>query len=143
MCSSDLGAPIERIIMRHPAVILAAVYGVPDAELGDRVMAAVQLQPGTTFDIDEFARFLTAQSDLSPKWVPTFVQIVDEFPMTSTNKVVKRDLVRRRRHDVESDLRARIWWRTGRDTVFVPFDASAATALRERFTASGRANLLV
>ena len=136
------GAPIERIIMRHPAVLLAAVYGVPDVELGDRVMAAFQLKPGASFDIDEFAAYLSAQTDLSPKWVPTFVQVVDEFPMTSTNKVVKRDLVKRRWHDAETDPKARIWWRTGRDIAFVRFDAAAAATLRQRFEAAGRSNIL-
>jgi len=144
------GAPIERIVMRHPAVLLAAVYGVPDAEIGDRVMAAVQVKPGTTFDIDDFAAFLSTQGDLSPKWWPTFVQVVDDFPMTSTNKVVKRDLVKRRWHDAESDtesdteseVRARIWWRRGRETTFVTFDAAAAAELRTRFEAVGRGQIL-
>ncbi|MEY4361718.1 MAG: hypothetical protein RL391_1024, partial [Actinomycetota bacterium] len=113
------GAPVERIIMRHPDVILAAVYGVPDAEIGDRVMAAVQLLPGATFDPDSFADFLAQQGDLGPKWIPTFVQIVDEFPMTQTNKVVKRELVKRRWHDVESDAQARLWYRPGKDLRFV------------------------
>ena len=44
------GAPIERIVMRHPDVILAAVYGVPDPEIGDRVMVALQLVPGSQWD---------------------------------------------------------------------------------------------
>ena len=39
-------APIERILQRHPDVVLAAVYAVPDPVVGDQVMAAVQLRPG-------------------------------------------------------------------------------------------------
>ena len=134
------GAPIERIVMRHPSVILAAVYGVPDAEIGDRVMVAMQIEPGARFDIDEFARFLSAQSDLSPKWVPTYVQVVDEFPMTPTNKVVKRDLVKRRWHDAENVPGARLWWRRGKDIAFESLDAAAAASIRARFEANGRLN---
>ena len=40
-------APIERILQRHPDVVLAVVYAVPDPVVGDQVMAAVQLRPGT------------------------------------------------------------------------------------------------
>ena len=40
-------APIERILARHPDVVLAAVYAVPDEDVGDQVMAALLLRPGT------------------------------------------------------------------------------------------------
>ena len=39
-------APVERILLRWEPWSLPAVYGVPDPELGDRVMAALQLAPG-------------------------------------------------------------------------------------------------
>ncbi len=135
-------APIERIVMRHPSVLLAAVYGVPDAEVGDRAMAAIQLVPGATFDIDEFAAFLGEQSDLGPKWVPSYVEVVDELPLTQTNKVVKRDLVKRRWHSVESSTSARLWHRPGKSVEFVPFTTDEAHRLRQRFEANGRGSIL-
>jgi len=110
------GAPIERIVMRHPDVLLAAVYGVPDPGVGDRVMAAVQVVPGAEFDPDRFAAFLREQRDLGPKWVPTYVRVVDAFPMTETNKVLKRELARER-----LDTADPLWWRPGRDLTYVPF----------------------
>ena len=136
------GAPIERILMRHPDVILSAVYGIPDFDMGDRVMAAVQIQPGTKFDIDEFAEFLRAQSDLGPKWIPSFVQIVEEFPMTPSNKVIKRELVLRRWHDAENDANAKIWWRKGKETHFEVFGREQAQELRAKFAAHQREGLL-
>lgn len=135
-------APIERIVMRHPSVLLAAVYGVPDVEVGDRAMVALQLVPGSTFDIDEFASFLGAQSDLGPKWVPTYVEVLDELPLTQTNKVVKRDLVKRRWHSVEDRDDARIWHRPGKSLEFAPFTRDDATRLRERIVANGRGAVL-
>ncbi len=39
-------APIEGIIARHPDVMLASVYGVPDSGAGDQVMVAVVLHEG-------------------------------------------------------------------------------------------------
>jgi len=131
------GAPIERILMRFPGMLLSAVYGVPDADVGDQVMAAVQLGPGCEFDPDAFDAFLAGQRDLGPKWVPTFVRIVDGFPMTETNKVIKRELVRQR-WDVDSP----IWWRRERGGALVPFTSGDAAALRKRFDANGRTQVL-
>src|SRR5262245_93043 len=70
-----LAQPVEDILQRHPDVVLAVVYGVPDAEAGDRVMAALELRPGARFDPEEFAAFLAVQPDLSPKWGPTYVRV--------------------------------------------------------------------
>jgi fatty-acyl-CoA synthase len=130
-------APVERILLRWDPVVLPAVYGVPDAELGDRVMAALQLAPGREFDAVAFAAFLAAQDDLGTKWAPTFVRIVDALPITETNKIVKRELVRERWHVDDP-----IWWRPDRDLAYVPFMPADADALRDRFAAAGRAHVL-
>jgi steroid-22-oyl-CoA synthetase len=130
-------APVERILLRWAPVVLPAVYGVPDAELGDRVMASIELAPGAEFDPDAFARFLTAQSDLGTKWAPTFVRVIDRLPVTETNKVLKRELVRER-----WDVKDPIWWRPGRELAYVPFTAADAAALRDQFAATGRAHVL-
>jgi fatty-acyl-CoA synthase len=136
------GAPIEGILMRHPNVILAAVYGIPDFDMGDRVMAALQVQPGTTIDPAEFADFLRAQSDLGPKWVPSFIQIVEDFPMTPSNKVIKRELVLRRWHDVERHDDVQLWWRPSKEIAFSQFTRVEATELRAKFAANNRGALL-
>ena len=136
------GAPIEGILMRHPNVILAAVYGIPDFDMGDRVMAALQVQPGTTIDPAEFADFLRAQSDLGPKWVPSFIQIVEDFPMTPSNKVIKRELVLRRWHDVERHDDVQLWWRPTKEIAFSQFTRVEATELRAKFAANNRGALL-
>jgi fatty-acyl-CoA synthase len=86
-------APIERILQRHPDVVLASVYAVPDPVVGDQVMAAVQLRPGVdTLDATGFAEFLAAQGDLGTKWAPRFVRMSASLPITATNKVLKRGL---------------------------------------------------
>jgi fatty-acyl-CoA synthase len=130
-------APVERILLRWDPVVLPAVYGVPDAELGDRVMAAIQLAPDVEFDPDAFAAFLREQHDLGTKWAPTFVRIVDTLPVTETNKILKRELVRER-WQVDDP----IWWRPGRELAYVPFTPADAAALRDRFAAAGRAHVL-
>ena len=67
--------PSPACIERHPDVVLAAVYAVPDPVTGDQVMAALQLREGAAFDPDAFAAFLAAQPDLGTKWAPRYVRI--------------------------------------------------------------------
>jgi fatty-acyl-CoA synthase len=85
-------APVTRILERHPDVVLAAVYAVPDAVTGDQVMAALQLREGTNFDPAGFAAFLEEQPDLGTKWVPRYLRICEELPTTATAKILTRSL---------------------------------------------------
>jgi fatty-acyl-CoA synthase len=85
-------APVGRILQRHPDVVLAVVYAVPDPLTGDQVMAAVQLRPGAVFDPVAFASFLAAQSDMGTKWAPRFVRVAETLPVTATSKVLTRTL---------------------------------------------------
>jgi len=83
-------APIERILVRHPAIAEAAVYAVPDPASGDRLVAALVLVD--ELSPEEFEAFLSDQPDLGPKQWPHHVRILDALPRTATNKVLKRDL---------------------------------------------------
>ncbi len=85
--------PIEEALRSHPDVVLAAVYGVPDDQAGDQVMAGLVLAEGVAFDPEGFAIWLDAQSDIGPKWRPRYVRILVEPPTTGTFKIVKRTLV--------------------------------------------------
>lgn len=89
----NLGAaPIERVLLRHPDVTEVAVYPVPDPVVGDQVMAAVVMAPGTEFEDEKFRAFLAEQPDLGPKQWPSYVRISAELPRTVTFKVLKRQL---------------------------------------------------
>lgn len=88
-------APIERILLRLPAVNRVAVYPVPDELVGDQVMAALVLQDDADLDPETFEEFLAAQRDLSPKAWPRYVWVADDLPSTATNKILKRELVAR------------------------------------------------
>ena len=83
---------VELVLCRHPDVVLAAAYAVPDVRSGDQVMAAVELAPGEVFDPAAFARFLAEQADLAPKAVPRFVRVSPTLPTTGSNKILKRSL---------------------------------------------------
>jgi len=106
-------APIERILLRHPDVAQAAVYGIPDPVVGDQCMAALVLRPGATFDPDGFAAFLAEQADLSTKAAPRVVRVSEALPTTQTNKVLKRRL--------QQEVTATddpLWQRPGRDLAY-------------------------
>ena len=85
-------APIERIVASYPGVILDAVYAVPDEEVGDQVMVALQVEDPSAFDPAAFDEFLRNQSDLGTKWSPRYVRVATELPLTETSKIIKRQL---------------------------------------------------
>jgi fatty-acyl-CoA synthase len=85
-------APIERVLLRHPDVVEVAVYGIPAADVGDQVMAALVLVHGAEFDPGKFKAFLAEQPDLGPKQWPSVVRVGTELPRTETFKVIKRQL---------------------------------------------------
>jgi fatty-acyl-CoA synthase len=105
-------APLARIVERHRDVVLAAAYAVPDPDVGDQVMVALQLRPDATFDPDAFAAFLDAQSDLGTKCVPRFVRVCAEAPVTATAKVLVRALRAERWNCTDP-----VWWRPARGVV--------------------------
>src|SRR4051812_2601650 len=107
-------APVERILFRFSPVVLCAVYAVPDEVAGDQVMAALKLKPGATFDPEEFAAFLAEQADLGTKWAPRYVRVVDDLPLTPTNKVLKRQL-----RNEALDVADPIWKRPDRELAYV------------------------
>jgi steroid-22-oyl-CoA synthetase len=118
-------APVERILERHPDVVLAAVYAVPDPVVGDQVMAALQLRPDAVgFDPEDFSNFLTAQSDLGTKWAPRFVRVTGSLPVTATNKVQKRGLRAERWHGADP-----VWWRRRAGSPYVELGADDASSL--------------
>jgi fatty-acyl-CoA synthase len=124
-------APVESVLQRHPDVVLASVYAVPDAVVGDQVMATLLLRPGRRFDPVGFAEFLAGESDMGTKWAPRYVRITDELPVTATTKVLKRVLRNEGWHCNDP-----VWWRPQRADPFQllrPADAAALDrAIAER-----------
>jgi fatty-acyl-CoA synthase len=126
-------APVERILARHPDVVLAAVYAVPDEEVGDQVMAALELRPGATFEAADFEEFLSEQPDLGTKWAPRYVRVVATLPVTETQKILKRQLRRQRWETTDA-----VWWRRAKGARLFPMNDDDRNELRLRFDARGR-----
>jgi len=129
--------PIEETLRRAPGVVLSAVYGVPDDQAGDQVMAGLVLGEDVVFDPVGFARWLDAQEAIGPKWRPRYVRILRDPPTTGTNKIVKRTLVHQK---FRSDLVAgdEIYVRARGDAAYRPFTRADERALHESFVRHGR-----
>ena len=120
-------APIERILGRHPDVVLAAVYAVPDEHVGDQVMAALEIADGAPpFDPSAFAAFLADQGDLGTKWAPKYVRLTGNLPKTATSKVVKKGLRAERWRTPDQ-----VWWRPSPSAPYERLDDADAARLDE------------
>ena len=82
---------IEDCLIKHPAVALAAVIGKPDPVRTEIVKAFIVLKSGHTpsdtlaNDIQGFVR-----THLSAHEYPREIAFIDEMPMTTTGKVIRR-----------------------------------------------------
>jgi long-chain acyl-CoA synthetase len=82
---------IEEVIYEHPAVLEAAVVGIPHPSLGEEVAAAVALRPGMTASPDEL-RDWVKQRVAAYKY-PRHVWLTDSLPKGATGKILKREIV--------------------------------------------------
>ena len=84
-------AEVERAIQDDSRIAAAAVLGIPDHRLGQRVVAAVELEPGVEVDESELREQLLSQ--LARYKVPDRIAIVASLPRNAMSKVVKRELI--------------------------------------------------
>ncbi|MCX7310131.1 MAG: AMP-binding protein, partial [Afipia sp.] len=84
---------IEHTLMKHPAVAISAVVGIPDPIRTESIKAWIVLRPGfeagdkLAKDIQEFVKVQLAAHEY-----PRFIEFATELPMTATGKVLRREL---------------------------------------------------
>lgn len=83
-------AEIEGELVTMPGVVDAAVFGVPDSDLGERVVAAVQSEAGASITEEDVREFLFAR--IARYKVPRQVVFLDELPREATGKLYRRKL---------------------------------------------------
>ena len=89
-------AEIENCLVKHPAVMNAAVIGKPDAAKGAIVKAFIVLQPGqhpSSALEDEIRQHVRGR--LAPYEYPREIEFIAELPMTTTGKVQRKVLRQR------------------------------------------------
>jgi long-chain acyl-CoA synthetase len=81
---------VEDVLYEHPAVLEAAVVGIPDPYRGETVKAFVSLRPGQSTDEQTLIAF--CKERMAAYKYPRQVEILDELPKTVTGKVLRREL---------------------------------------------------
>jgi acetyl-CoA synthetase len=96
-------AEIENCLVKHPAVLNAAVIGKPDATRGAIIKAFIVLQPGQRASDQLVEQIQThVRGRLAPYEYPREIEFIDTLPMTTTGKVQRKELRKRE----ESKLKA-------------------------------------
>jgi fatty-acyl-CoA synthase len=78
---------VEDFLHTHPKVADVYVVGIPDAKLGETVLAWIQLEAGAEATEEEIRDF--CRGKIAYFKVPQYVRFVDSFPQTVTKKVQK------------------------------------------------------
>ena len=81
---------VEEVLMTHEAISLAAVVGVPHDTHGEEIKAFVILEEGAETTAEDLTAF--ARERLAAYKYPRQIELRDELPMTSTGKILKREL---------------------------------------------------
>ena len=83
-------AEVEQFLYTHPAIKELAVYGVPHAEKGEVVRAAIVLKDKLSATAEEITTF--CRDNLANYKIPTRIDFIDELPKSATGKILKRVL---------------------------------------------------
>ena len=78
---------IEELLHTHPGVSDVQVIGIPDARLGETVVAWVRIKKGAVVDEEEIRAY--CRQKLAHFKVPQHVRFVESFPTTLSGKVQK------------------------------------------------------
>lgn len=85
---------IDDVIYRHPGVLMAASFGVPDPKTpgSERVMAVIRLKDEYKGKVTEDEMIAFCKEHLASYAVPRFIEFRDHLPMTVTEKLFKQEL---------------------------------------------------
>jgi long-chain acyl-CoA synthetase len=83
-------AEVENTLLRHPAVEMCAVIGVPHERWGEAVHAIVVRRRGTTLDEDEIKAH--CREFIAGYKCPKSVEFRDSLPLSAAGKILKREL---------------------------------------------------
>lgn len=83
---------IEEMVMQHPKIASCAIVGMPDPRLGERCCLFVIPRNGQDITLEEVNTFLVEEKKIARYKQPERMEVVAEFPMLPTGKILKRQL---------------------------------------------------
>jgi len=81
---------VEELMIKHEAVSLVAVIGIPHEEMGEDIKAFVVLKPEKTVAADELIAW--TKERIAHYKYPRHIEFISALPMNATGKILKREL---------------------------------------------------
>ncbi len=81
---------VEAVMMKHPAVSMAAVIGVPDGQMGEEIKAFIVLNEGQTSSEAELMKY--TKENIAAYKYPRIIEITETLPTSATGKILKKEL---------------------------------------------------
>ena len=81
---------VENVLYEHPAILEAAVIGIPDEKWGEAVHACIVLKEGMTATEEEIIAF--CKQNLARYKAPKSVEFLEALPRTGSGKIYKKGL---------------------------------------------------
>lgn len=81
---------VEETMMKHEAVSLVAVIGIPDEEMGEEIKAFIVLKEGKTVSAEELINW--TREHIAAYKYPRQIEFLSALPMSATGKILKKEL---------------------------------------------------
>jgi fatty-acyl-CoA synthase len=127
-----------------PGVDSAVAYGAPCHVADERVMVTVQLKKNHAFDPGEVHAWLVKQQKqggMDPKWMPDYIRIIDQFPVTDTQKIMVKPY-KKDHFNLEKNPNMKVYFRERGGNTYHPLTKDKFKELKDGFKMNGREGLL-
>ena len=85
-------AEVEDLLYEHPAVLDAAVIGIPDEETGENIKAFITLKDEYIGKVTEQELMDWAKENIAKYKYPRYIEFINEMPKGTAGKVLRREL---------------------------------------------------